>query len=769
LTVTPNHGLSTNSLIAFFTTGALPTPLVADKVYYAIVTAVNKLKVALKPNGPAITLGATGANSSVTFAYEPGDMVSYLGNNYYCFRRPWFGIAPVQPPTVAAYWYPLPVAPNIYEIPNSYTEADLFDIKTTQSFDVMTLTHQAYPIAELRRYGLERWVFSAITLAPKLPAPQSVDVTGVRGAALVIMNVTAFNPATLQTPTFHHFAPDDPVYVFGMTGTGSFSLPDGHYIVDTVPTTNTFTLKTVADGTVVTCGAVTYTASSGHAQFASLSSETLNEYVVTAVSADGSESEASGSASELNNLFVSGSKNVITWAAVTDAIRYRIYKRQSSLYGFIGQTDNSVPSFDDDNIGPDLGTSPPILDTSLNGSDHPGAVGYFEQRRVFAGSLLEPQKVWLTKSGTESDLAYALPVQDSDRIAFRVAARQNGTIRHVVPLQHLLLLSSSAEYRVTPINSDALTPASVSVRPQGYTGASHVAPLIVNTTIVFCADRGGHVREMGWNPNADGFATGDLSLRAAHLFDTFEIRDSAYAKAPSPILWFVSTSGKLLGLTYIPEERVGGWHAHETDGLFESVAAVTEGGEDRVYAVVNRAGVRFVERMASQTITTLAGACAVDASVTYSGAPVPAVPGLAHLNGRTVQILADGLVQPPRLVSGGVVILDAPASLVHVGLAYTSTLRTLPLVLQGVDSAAGQGRTKNVNRLRVRASKADQFFVGPSVTDLVPAFDAGVLQEGEVPVTLPGGWSDGGQLTIVQANPVPLTVVGLTLEVAIGG
>ena len=80
-------------------------------------------------------------------------------------------------------------------------------------------------------------------------------------------------------------------------------------------------------------------------------------------------------------------------------------------------------------------------------------------------------------------------------------------------------------------------------------------PAIINNTLIYGAARGGHVRELAYNWQANGFITGDLSLRAAHLFDTFDVVDMAYAKAPWPIVWCVSSSGKLLASRTCPSSK----------------------------------------------------------------------------------------------------------------------------------------------------------------------------------------------------------------------
>ena len=503
-------------------------------------------------------------------------------------------------------------------------------------------------------------------------------------------------------------------------------------------------------------------------------------YVVTAVAADGvSESAPSPEGTAGGNLFETGATVTIDWAAVTGASRYNVYKLQGGLYGYIGQTGGT--GIVDDNIAPDLSKTPPIYDAVFSGAgDYPGAVSYFEQRRCFAGTTNRPQNIWMTKSGTESNMSYSLPTRDDDRIAFRVAAREANTIRHIVPLTQLLLLTSSSEWRVTSVNSDAITPTTISVRPQSYVGASNVQPVLINNTLIYGASRGGHVRELAYNWQANGFVTGDLSLRSAHLFDGAEVVDMAYAKAPWPIVWCVSSGGKLLGLTYVPEQQVGAWHQHDTDGAFESCAVVAEGAEDVLYCVVRRtingAQVRYIERMASRQFIDQQDGFFVDAGLTYRGAPSDTISGLSHLEGATVSILADGAVHPQRVVTGGSITLDNEASVVHVGLPITADLQTLPIAAP-IDNGYGQGRFKNVNKAWLRVFRSSGIFLGPDADKLTEAKQRTTepygappaLKSEEIQVMLTPSWADSGQVFVRQSDPLPLTVVSLTAEVAMGG
>jgi len=804
----------------------------------------------LGPGTPAAYNGAT--------AYSVGALVSSGGVNYYCIAAT-TGNAPPN----ATYWYALPA--GIYEIPNLYAEADLFDIHYVQSADVLTLVHPNYAPRELRRLGATTWVMSTISFSATVAAPATPTVTANRGQSLNITAFTAANPGVATTVGNHGLAVGDPVYVDGGTWTGG-TFTDGYYLVNSTPAGTTLSFSSYSTGIPLDTTALTSWTSGGFVQFGSQALDFDNYYKVTAVAANGiDESVPSAAANVINNLNAPGSSNTISWAAVSGAVRYNVYKRQSGLYGYIGQTETT--SFTDNNIAPNLGITPPIFDPVFNSSgNYPGAVSYFEQRRVFAGTTNEPQTLWMTRSGTESDLSYSIPTEDTDRILFKVAAREANTIRHLVPLTQLLALTSAAEWRISPVNSDVITPTTISVRPQAYVGANNVQPSIVNNTVVYCSARDGHVRELGYSWQASGFVTGDLSLRATHLFDNFDISDMCYSKAPQPLLWFISSTGRLLGLTYIPEQQIGAWHRHDTDGSFESCTAVAEGVEDRLYVIVKRTiggtTKRYVERMASRQVGDIEDCFFVDSGLSYDGtntgsttvtvtggstwgpadvltvtastaifqfpattdindaivitatdgtqyrltilgtssttaatakvdkviAPAlrgvattrwsfarDSISGLGHLEGKTVSILADGAVMPQKVVTAGTVTLQRASTVVHVGLPYDSDLETLPMTLQV--EAFGQGRAKNINEAWLRVVSSSGIFIGPSLDNLVeakqrttePYGSPPALKTDEIGVKLTPSWQQAGRIFVRQSDPLPLTIVGLTLEVAIGG
>jgi hypothetical protein len=807
---TPGASVPNGTPVVF--TGTLPAGLTAGVTYYVVGTFPYSLNPPPGGTSPGFSVAATiggaaiqindGSSYLVDAAFSS---VYFVGNAvgvdqgggvskvYYCIKGG-TGISITDPDYFTLMGtYPTTNAP--YEVPTPYLAEDVKDIRFAQSGDVMTLVHPKYPPAELRRLGATQWTLTPISFAPPLSTPQSVAVAASPGFRAIISTISTANPALITTVSNHTLALGNGIYIDNLTATigGVDTVMDGFYLVQSVPVDvsgnlipNQLTVMDYSGNVLDSTGWSGYHATNGSKpitiQFGGKIFNIDSFYAVQAIASDGvSTSALSAPADVINNLNVSGSYNTISWAAVVGAQSYYVFKKFNGLYGYIGQTSDT--QFVDNNIAPDLSITPGIPDAVFSSAgNYPGAVCYKDQRRFFAATTNAPQNVWATNSGTESMMNYSLPSLATDRLAFRVAALQQDAIQHLVPMAQLIMLTADTEFALIPVGSEAITPSSISTKPQSYIGASFVRPSIINTSMVYAAARGGHVREMGYAWTVSGYTTGDLSLRAAHLFDNLTIVDQAYSKSPKPIIWFVSSSGQLLGLTYIPEEQLGAWHHHDTDGSFESVCCVAEGAEDFLYAIVYRTingqDVRYVERMASRVIdeTDPSTWFFVDAGATQTfGAPVKTINGLTWLEGCTVAVLADGCVQGQKVVTGGSITLDHAAQVVTVGLPYVSDLETLPALLQ-IDGY-GKGRTKNISRAWINVYQSSGILVGPSLDDLTevaqrttePYGSAPALKSEELPVLDSPSWQDSGQIFIRQQNPLPLDVVGLTLEVSIGG
>lgn len=150
--------------------------------------------------------------------------------------------------------------------------------------------------------------------------------------------------------------------------------------------------------------------------------------------------------------------------------------------------------------------------------------------------------------------------------------------------------------------------------------------------------------------------------------------------------------------------------------------------------------------------------------------------GLSHLEGAEVVAAANGYAETGLVVSGGSVTLSTPASRVHIGLPYTCQMITLPISTYGSRNTVDK-RTMNINRLTVQVERTMGMWTGPS-PDLMREAKFGLpsaygqplpMVTEDVSVTLKGDWSKEKQVVIEQRSPLPMTILSVTPDVAVGG
>lgn len=507
-------------------------------------------------------------------------------------------------------------------------------------------------------------------------------------------------------------------------------------------------------------------------------------YIVSAVSeATGEESLPSNEISCLNDLTKTGSKNVISWDAVAGAARYIIYKFDNGAFGYIGGS--NALSFADDNITADLADAPQSARNPFVGAgNYPRCSTFVDQRLAFAGTLNVPQGVWLSQSANYENFGVAVPAKASDAVTFKIRSRKLDSILSMLPARGLMIMTSGSEWVATGgTQSDVITPTAIRVDNHGWRGSSKVQPITVGSSILFAQSRGGVVRDFSYEFSQDSFVARDLTVMARDIFQGKSIVSWAYAQAPYSIVWVVLDDWSLASLTLMKEHEVWAWTTHQSaGGRFESVVVIPENGEDVPYFIVRRlvGGVwrRYIERLHARTFDDISDAFFVDSGLSYAGAPTKVVTGLDHLEGQTVVALADGNVLRNLTVTGGAVTLPISASKVHVGLSYAATIETLDLDLgqvQGLGSV--QGRRKSVPRVTLRVDRSRGLFVGPRESDLVEwkqradeAWGAPTrMFTGDVEFAIPWEWNTHGRLVVKQNDPLPMTILAVMPDVAVGG
>jgi hypothetical protein len=375
-------------------------------------------------------------------------------------------------------------------------------------------------------------------------------------------------------------------------------------------------------------------------------------------------------------------------------------------------------------------------------------------------------------------------------------------IKWLVPMNNLLVMTSGGAWALMGgyiTNPVAVTPSNIVVVPQSYNGCADLPPIVVNYDILYVQAQGSIVRDLAYNFYAQVYTGTDMSILSNHLFFGHNLERWCYAEQPFYQVWAVRDDGILLSFTYLKEQDVYAWAHSDSPGnsgtdQFLSCASIVEQqvsgiNASSVYFVIQRtiAGVnggqpvKYVERMTSRNFLTngvsdVTKAWFVDCGLQYSGAAASTVSGLDHLNGATVNALADGSVVTGLTVSGGQVTLQYPASLVTVGLPYVSQFQSLCMEPEGM-SVQVQDYRKRISAVAVRVTDTRGLKVGPDFTSLVEIKERGAsaymgttipLFTGDERVVIDNRYLVDDDICIQQDQPLPCTILGVIPEVSIG-
>lgn len=254
---------------------------------------------------------------------------------------------------------------------------------------------------------------------------------------------------------------------------------------------------------------------------------------------------------------------------------------------------------------------------------YPSEVEFFGDRLWFAGTPSDPQTIWASCTGDYPNFGKSSPVIDSDAVSFVINARQVNSVKDLVPLDNLLVMTTGGEYKVTGGQDDVVTPSTIGVKNQGNAGSSDVQSKLIGESAIFIQEEGQKIRDLRYQFEKDGFRGNDLSVWADHLFAGYEVNGIEYWKAPWQVVWFTRDDGVVVGCTYMPEQEVVGWHWHDTDGTFVDVCALPGKKESECYYLVERVidgeVVQCIEQMAPTRAETEADLWFVDCGLQYDG------------------------------------------------------------------------------------------------------------------------------------------------------
>jgi hypothetical protein len=513
-----------------------------------------------------------------------------------------------------------------YEIVTPYLEAELFELKFVQSADTMFIVHPNHAPRALTRTAHTSWTLTVMEFTPQITAPYySLRTVAVAwtvstggGTNEYFVRTAGLGDPNLQEP-LNVWENGPPAATGGseskMTKGTVTSLAEGEWgwgDADTLGYSTVYVRLTSPARPNPDSEAEQYV-------FINIQMAILNgsgsgtdwKYKVSSVKAETYEESLVQEWGEAQIDFaaaIDGTNNVgLNWHYPAqwngEAVYYYVYRESSGTYGYLGKATEGEYFNDMGDFTPDYSDTPPLERDPFDGADdYPSAISFVEERLGFAGTNNKPQTIWLTKTGHYYNLTVSEPLRDDDAVTLTIASDQVNVIRWLLYTQKLIIGTIGGEWFLSGANEgEPISPLSYLIRRTSNHGSYNLQPIVMGNQVLFLQREGKKVRQYVYDIVTDSWLAPEITLLSEHLTRNNTVEDWAYQQAPDSVLWAVRDDGVMLGLTWLKEQEVYGWHRHTTEGYFESVATIPGSGYDEVWLIVNRtidgSTVRYVERM----------------------------------------------------------------------------------------------------------------------------------------------------------------------------
>jgi hypothetical protein len=424
----------------------------------------------------------------------------------------------------------------------------------------------------------------------------------------------------------------------------------------------------------------------------------------------------------------------------------------SLLQEFINQNDVS---------GIDASIEEPVWSATHG---YPGAVTFHESRLWLSNSTARPQTLWGSTIGEFFNFNRGVG-GDDEAIDITLDTDQVNAVYHLVSARHLQIFTSGGEFHIP---ERPIKPASVSVLRQTKFGVlKKVRPLNVDGATMFIQRNGKQVREFVFTYTENSYVSTEVNLLAPHLTvsPVSMASQTGDVENEGNYLFIVNGDGSMGVFITNRVEGVTAWTKFTTAGEFKEVAVV----EDVVYVYVKRT----IDGITVYHIEAFDNSYYTDSSIQVTNPTLStSVTGLTHLNNSDCRVRGDGSVLDNTIPVSGSATISRASSLVEVGLNYDVEIKTMPV------NIALQSGPINVKRRRIAKVYAQLHkSSGVKINNKpIPVRGFGEAVLGAAPDLFTGiktmpvlGYSRDAQVSITQTDPLPLTLLGLTLEVQVTG
>ena len=471
----------------------------------------------------------------------------------------------------------------------------------------------------------------------------------------------------------------------------------------------------------------------------------------------------------------------------TDFGRARIISRNS---GTVVTAVTEVPFFSTSAIASGAWTLQTGHETAWsNNRGWPRTTTFHEGRLWFGGSASEPATLWGSKVAQYFNFKGAEGLDD-DAIAATLITDSVNAITAMRSGRDLQIFTTGAEFFVPQANLDPITPGNITIKSATRRGSKlGIRPQAAEGGTLFIQRQGKAVREMLFSDVELSYVANNISLLSSHMLvdpqrmalrpatDTTEGdllmvvngTDTTGFRASS-----VGFAGSISAYMLNRPQQIVAPASWTTDGDFVDVAVDL----DTIYTVVKRT----VGSATKYYLETFDDDRTTDAAVQYYANPVApdqAVPsnttagGLAHLEGKTVKVIRDDLVDSDGTVSSGNVTLGGvPQTYAEVGLNFDITVKTQPFEPR-MASGSQQSQKRRILEVTPLLFKTQNITLNGKDINLAQGAlsGSGAVTAFTGPRKTMGfrGYDRDAQITISQSQPLFMTVLSLDFKVSVGG
>lgn len=248
----------------------------------------------------------------------------------------------------------------------------------------------------------------------------------------------------------------------------------------------------------------------------------------------------------------------------------------------------------------------PASTTNWNKSAWSATNGYPTQVSFFLGRLVWARgiEVWFSVAGDFANFGLMDlngQVTDDMSIDIQLQSQEVNNIQWITPLSTsvnaLICGCAGTEFSIAAASANAVfSPSNVLAAPISYLGSKNATPVLINHVLLFLQRAGKKLRDVSYDIFSQTYQSMDQTVLADHIMTPNTIIQMVYAQEPYSIIWGVRADGQLVGMTYSREEYPdaphGGWHRHLIGGGGKVEALCTipapDGTYDQVWAVINR-------------------------------------------------------------------------------------------------------------------------------------------------------------------------------------